>query len=132
MFTKIYNLINVVYNGETNELIGSATLDLTPEAEKALLDLVNNGIKPSSLTVLNVNLYQPTESYIPPTDPYKSYSRLGNIHASVIDSVSGESIPVRIQFKFKLRARGVPIGNLYYFNSAIYDDIEIESVNFRY
>lgn len=132
MYTKIYNLINVVYDSETNELIGSALLDITPETEKALLDLVNNGINPMALTLQNINLYQPTRTYIPPTDPNKIYGRLGYIYASVVDSVTGKSIPVVIQFKFNFKGQGVPMGNVYYFKDAVYDDIQIESVNFRY
>lgn len=131
MYTKINNPSIVIYNGETNEFIGTATFTLTSKSEEALLQLLNYGIKPSSITVLNLNLYQPSATYIPPT-PYNAYRREGTIYASVTDAYTGTAMPVEISIKYDARARGNSLGTLYHFDSAEFSNIEIESVKIIY
>lgn len=131
MFTQISNPRIVVYNGETNELIGTASFELTPSAEKAFLSLVNKGLQPSSLVLLDLDLYKPGKSYIPPT-PYDAYKRNGTIYASFKDYYSGKNIPVEIKLKYRIRARGNLLRNLYHFDSADFSDIKIESVKINY
>lgn len=132
MFTHIERPSIVIYDAENNKLIGTATFEFTPQAEQELLGLVEDGVKPSSLTLLNLNLYQTEKNYVPPSDPYKAYNREGTINASLKDSITGKDVPVEIKLKFKLRARGVPNGNSYYFHSAEFGDIEIESIKIIY
>jgi len=131
VFTRIKNPRITIYDGETNQFIGTASFKPTTEAEKALLQLVNYGIKPSSLTLLDVNLYQPDKDYVPPT-PYYLYPREGTIYAFFTDSTAGADIPIEIQMKYNARARGTLTGNLYHFDSVDFSDIEIESVKINY
>ncbi|MBN7772961.1 hypothetical protein [Clostridium aminobutyricum] len=131
MFTKIKDPRILIYDGETDRLIGMASFELTPEAEKALLGLVNYGIKPSTITLLDINLYQPDRTYVPPT-PFDAYKREGTIYALFTDSSTGENIPVEIQMKYTARARGNIFETLYHFDSVEFSDIEIESVKINY
>ena len=78
MYTKISNPSIVIYDGKTGELIGTATFKLTDKSEKALLNLLNYNIQPSSLTLLDVDLYKPSPNYTPPM-PYSPYMRKGTI-----------------------------------------------------
>jgi hypothetical protein len=57
MYTKISKPEIIIYDGETKELIGTAKFDLSSTAESDLLQLVNYNIAPSSLLLLNANLY---------------------------------------------------------------------------
>lgn len=52
----------------------------------------------------------------------------GIIHAMLLDSLTGKFVPVEIKLKFKIKARANLSGNIYYFDSAEYSNIEIESV----
>ena len=131
MFTQIKNPHIVIYDGETNELIGIASFKLTLEAKKALLQLVNYGIKPSFLTLLDIDLFQPDKDYVPPI-PYEAYNRRGTIYALFTDSNIGKDIPIEIQLKYKARARGSILGDLYHFDSVEFSDVEIESVKMNY
>lgn len=131
MFTHIKDPRIVIYDGETHKLIGIASFKLTSDSEKALLQLVNYGIKPSSITLLDVDLYQPNEDYVPPI-PYNAYKREGTIYALFTDANSGEDIPIEIQLKYTARARGNLLGNLYHFDSVEFSDMEIESVKINY
>lgn len=131
MFTQIRQPNIVIYNGENNKLIGTASFRLTPESEQALLDLVNYGIDPSSLTLLDIDLYQPDEDYVPPT-PYDAYKREGTIYALFTDSTIGMDIPIEIKMKYKARARGNLLGNLYHFESVEFSNIKIEDIKIHY
>ena len=131
MFTQIKNPRIAIYDGETNKFIGVASFKITAEAEKALLQLVNYGTKPSFITLLDIDLYQPDKDYVPPT-PYDAYKREGTIYALFTDSSTGKDIPIEIQMKYKARARGNLLGNLYHFDSVEFSDIEIESIRTNY
>ena len=131
MFTKIEDPRIAIYDGKTNKFIGVASFNLTPESENALLKLVNYGVKPSSMILLDIDLYQPDKDYVPPT-PYDAYEREGTIYALFTDYGTGEEIPVEIQMKYKARARGNLLGNLYHFDSVEFSDIDIESVKINY
>lgn len=127
MYTQIKNPAIALYDEEGN-LTGVATFQLTSESEEALLNFVNNGTKLSSLTLLDVDLYG-TKYYEPPA-PFASYDREGTLYTLLLDSLTGRYTPVAIKFKFKLRTRGNLTGSIYHFDSADYNDIQIESVNF--
>jgi len=131
MYTKISNPSIVIYDGKTGELIGTATFKLTGESEKALLNLLNYNVRPTSLTLLDADLYKPSPNYIPPT-PYSPYSRRGIIHALFTDAYTGNSVPVEIQLKYDARARGNIAGDLYHFDSVEFGNIDIESVKVIY
>lgn len=127
MFTKITNPVIDIYNGETNQFIGEARFKLSADAEQELLQLVNNNKTPSSLVLMDVDLYQPSESYVPPT-PFIAYTRKGILRALFTDFITGELVPIEIRFKYDTRARGNLSGNLYYFNSVEFNNIVVESI----
>lgn len=131
MFKRIKNPRILIYDGETNRMIGMASFRLTSEAEKALLQLVNYGIKPTTLTLLDIYLYQPDKDYVPPT-PFDIYEREGTIYALFTDATTGADVPVEIQMKYKARARGNLFQTLYHFDSVEFSDIDIESVKINY
>ncbi len=131
MYTKITNPSIVIFDGKTGELIGTATFKLTDESEKKLLNLLNYNIQPSSLTLLDVDLYKPSPNYTPPI-PYSPYARKGTIHALFTDAYAGNPVPVEIQLKYNARARGNTTGNLFHFESVEFGDIDIQSVKIIY
>ncbi|MEA4994151.1 hypothetical protein SDC9_62737 [bioreactor metagenome] len=131
MYTKIFNTSIVIFDGKTDELIGTATFKLTDESEKALLNLLNYNIQPSSLTLLEVDLYNPSPNYTPPI-PYSPYARKGTIYALFTDAYTGNLVPVEIQLNYNARARGNTTGNLYHFESVEFGDIAITSVKIIY
>lgn len=133
MYTQINGPCGIeIYDSENNKRVGNATFMLTSEAEQDLLQLVNNGVKPTSMTVLNIDLYEPEKDYVLVT-AYNTYKREGTIHASVEDPYTGKSIPIAIQMKYDARVRGKLSGeDSYYFDSADLDNIVIESVKIYY
>lgn len=132
MFTQVKDPKIVIYDGETNKLIGTAEFSLTTDAEQALLELANYGIKPSSLILMNVDLYQPAKDYVPPTDPFNDYKRESTIYALLTESLTGNNIPIEIKMKYKVRPRVIPLKDSYYLGSTKLSDIKIESVETYY
>lgn len=102
----------MIYDGERNKLIGTAIFTLTTIAEQKLLQLVNHGIKPSSLILMNLNLYQPAKNYIPPNNSNYSYERKGIIYELFTESETGRDTPVSIQMKYKTRPQVITLKNL--------------------
>lgn len=131
MYTKISNPSIVIYDGKSSELIGTATFKLTKESEKALLNLLNYNVPPSSLTLLEMVLYEPSPNYIPPT-PFMPYPRKGTIHALFKNAYTGKLVSVEIRLSYNARARGNITGDLYRFESVEFSDIDIESVQMIY
>lgn len=127
MYTSIRNPRITIYNGATKELIGAANFKLTPEAEKALLQLVNYGKVPASLLILDIELFRPAKGYLPPR-PFEAYKREGIINALFFESDTGEEIPIEIRIKYTARARSSKPDNLYFYNSVDFGDIEVDSV----
>lgn len=128
MFVKITNPIIEIYDGDTNEFIAETTATLTPDAEKALLDLVNYNRIPARLFLLNLT-FKPSEHYTPPTFD-KPAKRRGIIKANFTDSASGEQVPVEIRIKYDARAHGNLLGNQYFFDSVEYSNIVLEGITY--
>lgn len=131
MFIEIIQPNVEIYDGETNKFIGEATYVLPPESEQALLDLINNGIAPTSLLLLDENIYRPARDYIPPI-PYKKYKRNGIFHAQVIDSLTGERVPVTIHMRYDAIIRGDLTENPYFYDSVEYSNILVDSIDLIY
>ncbi|WP_312282021.1 hypothetical protein [Oscillibacter sp.] len=131
MYTKITNPSIVIFDDRTGELIGTATFKLTDESEKALINLLNYNVQPPSLTLLDVDLYEPSPNYTPPI-PYGSYARKGTIYALFTDEYTGTLVPIEIQLTYNARARGNATGNLYHFESVEFGDIDINSIKVIY
>lgn len=128
MFTKITNQKIEIYNADTGQYLGTSTFDLPPEEEKKLLNLVNYGVNPSSLLILNARLYDAPEDYIPPSIT-EAKRRKGILTADFIEEGTQNKIPIEIQMNFDSRARGLLPGSPYYLNSVQYSDIVVESVD---
>lgn len=127
MYTKMNNPKIIIYDGDTKELIGTAKFDLSPSAENDLLQLVNYNITPSSLLLLNLNLYEPAENYLRPA-PYYKYMREGKIKASFTDLYTKNQIPLQSMIKYYVRAHSANAKNLKFYDSVIFDGIEVISI----
>lgn len=130
MFDKITNPVNEVYDGKTNEFLGYSRFDLSKSEEEKLLQLVNYGIIPKALTLLNVTFSQTPEDYVPP-DLIHALSRRGILRALFRDAESGKNIPVEIYFTFDVRGRGNLAGDAYYFDSLEYSNLKIDQINVK-
>lgn len=128
MYTKISNPEITIYDGKTKELIGTAKFDLPPKAESDLLELVNYNIAPSSLLLLNANLYEPAKNYVRPT-PYYKYMREGKIKAFFTDSDTKSQTPIEIIIKYNARAHSTNPMILNFYDSVNFENIEVISVN---
>lgn len=126
MFNQIENRTIDTFNGINGLFVGDARFDLTPESEKALLNLVNYNIKPKTLTLLNLDFYQPSENYSPP-NIYDPIQRTGIIRAIFVDSVNGFQVPYEIRIRYLARAREAG-NNPYFFASVDWTDIVVDSV----
>lgn len=77
--------------------------------------------------MLNLNLYEPAESYEIPT-PYYEYKREGKITALFSEYYSRNQIPIEIIIKYTARAHSATKGNPNYYDSVKFSNIEVESV----
>lgn len=128
MFVKITNPQISIYDAQTGIPVSETRFNLSSDAEKALLDLVNYNKVPPTLLLLDVK-FQPLELYIPPSlhGPVK---RIGIIRGLFTDAGSGEMKPVEIRIRYDARARGNLLGDNYFFDSVEYSNIELESVSY--
>ncbi|MEA4993331.1 hypothetical protein SDC9_90378 [bioreactor metagenome] len=121
VFTQLINPSVDAYNYETGVFLGEARFTPTLEAEKALLDWMNYGIKPKSLLMLESN-FEPSEQYTPIT-PNQTYHQKGIFRALVKDGSSGRWFPVEARITYDWRTRSVEPG--LHFNSVEFDNIQI-------
>lgn len=128
MYDMVTNLINEVHDGDTGQLLGYVTFKLPPEEEEKLLQLANYGKIPEFLTLLNADIIQTAENYVPP-EPIKKFSRAGVLRALFRDENSGVLIPVEIHFTFDVRGKSQHYGNLYHFDSAEYSNMKVDKIS---
>jgi len=128
VFAKITNPEIYIYDGNTGEFISETKFSLSNDAEKALLDLVNYNKIPPNLLLLNLS-FQPSDHYIPPSLD-RPVKRIGIIKALFTEAYSGEMRPVEIKIKYDAWAHGNLAGNLYYFDSVEYSNIELEEIKY--
>lgn len=128
MFVKITDPEIFISDGETGEPISQTKFNLSSDAEKALLDLVNYKIVPPRLLLLNLR-FQPAEHYSPPSLD-RPVKRMGVIKGLFTDSYSKELIPVEIRIRYDARARGNLLGDPYFFDSIEYTNIELEGISY--
>lgn len=125
MFDQISNPSIDIYNGINGQFVGEASFTLTEESEKALLQLVNYNVMPEKLTLMNLDFYQPSENYSPPTTT-APIQRASIIRAIFRDSVNGFQVPYEIRMRYLVRARDPGI-NPYFFTSVEYTNIIVDS-----
>ncbi len=121
VFTQLINPSVDAYNTETGVFLGEARFTPTLEAEEALLNWINYGVKPKSLLMLESN-FQPSEQYTPIT-PNQTYRQNGIFRALVKDGSSGRWFPIEARIAYDWRTRSVEPG--LHFNSVEFDNIEL-------
>lgn len=121
VFTQLINPSVDVYNIETGVFWGEARFTPTQEAEQALLDWINYGIKPKSLLMLESN-FEPSEQYSP-IIPNQTYRQNGIFRALVKDGSSGRWFPIEARITYDWRTRSVEPG--LHFNSVEFDNIQL-------
>ncbi|WP_312942343.1 hypothetical protein [Oscillibacter sp.] len=121
MFTQLINPSVDAYNTETGVFLGEARFTPTREAEEALLNWINYGVKPKSLLMLESN-FQPSEQYTPIT-PNQTYRQNGIFRALVKDGSSGRWFPIEARIAYDWRTRSVEPG--LHFNSVEFDNLEL-------
>lgn len=114
-----------IYNGTTDEYLGSAIFSVTPSVESALLGMVNNATIPKSIVLQDVTFFPSSSRYVPP-GVFVKYPRNGIIHAEFRDADSRLWIPVDIYINFDSQARGNLSGDKYHFDSVEYTNIGIQ------
>jgi hypothetical protein len=126
MYTKIIDPSISIFNRNTNEFIGTASFNLTPESEKDLLRLVNYNITPKSLLLLNLNFYQQS-TYFHPPNLNQPVNHEGILRATFLNDF-GERIPIEIRLRYDAIARGNLSGTQNFFDSVEYYNIEVDSI----
>jgi len=126
MYTKIIDPSISIFNRNTNEFIGIASFNLTPESEKDLLRLVNYNITPKSLLLLNLNFYQQS-TYFHPPNLDQPVNHKGILKAIFLND-SGERIPIEIRLRYDAIARGNLLGIRNFFDSVEYYNIAVDSI----
>lgn len=126
MYTGIINPSIDIYDAETNEFLGEARFELSSEAERKLLDLVNDRKPFTSLVVLDLQ-FQPAGGYVP-LDPYKMYRFKGLFRALFTKSGTGVSVPIEMRGAFNMRLRSIGSGQRQYLNSVDFSNIEVDSI----
>lgn len=124
VYSQITNPGFIIFDGKTGSYIGHSRVTPTPESEQKLLDLLNFNQIPNSLTLLNITLSRPSNSYLPPAVNRK-LSRIAILNLEALDQSSGEWIPIELRMRYDVLARGNLIGGLYHFDSAEIDNIEL-------
>lgn len=128
MFTKIINPTLDIYNLNTGQFLGTATFILPPQEEKKILNLLNYGIQPSTVIVVNADLYFSPEDFAPPSI-YETLYLTGLFKADFEEEYSKKNIPIEIIATFDFQARSVIPKDQYYFVSGQFSNINIESIS---
>lgn len=126
MFNKISNPTIDIFNESGSQFIGEASFDFATESEKSMLQLINYGTQPKTLTLNNLDFYQPSANYIAP-NIYAPIRRSGVIKAILTDEANGIKIPVLISLKYDAQARHSG-ANPYFFDSVEYTNISVGDI----
>lgn len=127
MFDKIADLHIDIYDGITNEYLGSNNFSTPPETQKIFLDIINYRVVPKTITLTDVNFYQASSEYKPPSID-EEQKRSGIVHAKVRDANSKTWINADIYFTFDVRTRGNYLGEQYHFDSVTYSNPQVQEV----
>lgn len=130
MFSKIRKPSLIIYDDQTDELVGAAKFVFAQNSEKAIYELLNNNIKPSSLLLLNLNLFPTSDKYRPPP-LYQAIKRRGVIRAEYTESDSNEQIPIDIHIRYDARANS-GFGYPYHIDSVLLENIQVQAVEKYY
>lgn len=127
MYVSITNTSLHVFDRDTGSYIGRAQFVLPAESERALLDLVNYGRVPETLVLLDVALYHPSRSYVPPK-PFQTYRRDSILSAILYDVDSGRQTPVEIRLRYDLRTKALVSGDFCYYEAAELSNFSVPGI----
>lgn len=126
MFTQITNLTITIFSGDGGRFFGEGDFELTDESYKAILQLVNYNQIPQTLTLINVDFYQPSAYFVPPSiDQPIRHSAI--IRGIFLDTANGFQVPIEIRMRYDARARSSG-ANPYFFASMELTNIMVDSV----
>lgn len=124
VYSKITNPSFIIFDGKTGSYIGHSRVTPTPESEQKILDLLNFNQIPDSLTLLNITLSRPSNSYLPPAVSRK-LPRVAILNIEALDQHSGEWVPLELRMRYDVLARGNLTGGLYHFDSVELDNMDL-------
>lgn len=122
MYTQIIDPIVDAYDYDTGKFIGEARFELTPEAEKSLLNWVNYRIPVKPFIVLNSD-FEPSDAFIP-IIPNQTASQKGIFHALFRQGDTGTLVPIEMRGSYDWTARSVEPGT--FIRSAEYSNIQMD------
>lgn len=127
MFDRVSTPRIEIYDNKTNEYYGRATFDITQDAERGLLGMINNAKAPSSIVLQNVTFFPSSSSYVPP-GLFEKYTRNGIIRAEFRDADSKLWMPADIYVGLDAQARGNLLGDKYHFDNVEYSNFVIRNI----
>lgn len=127
MFDRIADLHVDIYDGITNEFLGSTVFAYTPEVKRSFLGMINYHIVPESIIITNVTFYQATSKYRPP-EIGEELHRNAVAHGKVRNADSKTWLDFEIYFTFDASTRGNYLGDQYYFDSVKYSNIKVQDI----
>lgn len=119
MYSRIINPTVDAFDFDTGEFLGEARFELTPEAEKTLLDWVNYRVPIQSFNVINSD-FEPSDAYVP-IIPNRTYHQQGIFRGLLVQSDTGRSVPVEMRGSYDWKARSVEAGT--FIRSAEYSNV---------
>lgn len=122
MYTQTRDTSVDAYDFETNAFIGKATFSPTISAENSLLNWMNHGITPNTLTMVRSN-FQPSENYVTIT-PNETYHQRGIFRMMIKDGNIDKWIQVEVPITYDWKSRSPEPGN--YINSVEFSNIKQE------
>lgn len=127
MYDEIYGTSLVVFDDASSEYVGKARFNLTDEAEKRLLSLVNYNRTPDNLMISNVELVRGSEPRAS-SDPFAHGRRHSILNAIVRERHSKRETPIEIEMKYDRMVRSSLSKDPNLLESALLNNIEIIDV----
>lgn len=124
IFNQILTPVLYVYDLETNQFLGKASFDLSPDGEKNLLNWVNHGAALTSVPVFNLS-FAPAPGYIPPTG-METPKRKGVFRAFLVMDKMGRGVPIEMQGTFSAKMRSDGYSKQLYTSSLEFQNIQID------
>ena len=126
MYTIIINPTIDIYDAETGQFVVTLDIELPHSQEDKTLNLLNRGEIFSNLFILNAEVTNAQEGYIPPTieNPKR---RVGVLHLLARDD-TGTNVPIEIRMLLTAQVRDINPKDIYHLGSIEYTDILVESV----
>jgi len=127
VYDRITDTTINVFDSNTGSHMGKARFELSPDSEAMLLNLLNYGKIPHQLVLMDVTLYEPAPSYVPPR-PYEINHRNSVMSAVARDRYSGEQVPVEVHLNYNSRVRSQITENAYYFECVGVENIQVVDI----